>query len=162
MITAEQVRKLLHYNPETGEFRWLMRRRGVKSGSVTGYLRKDGYWRIQIYRHRYMANRLAWLYMTGEWPAEEIDHINGVPGDDRWENLREASHSQNMHNSRRPRHNTSGVKGVSWFARDAKWKACIQVNKRRIHLGYFTDLGAARAAYAAAAAKYHGEFGRLE
>lgn len=99
--------------------------------------------------------------MTGEWPAEQVDHINGTPDDNRWDNLREASNAENCRNTRRRQNNTSGTKGVTWDARRGKWNANICVNRRYIFLGYFEDIEAAAAAYAAASQKYHGAFGRV-
>jgi hypothetical protein len=162
-IDAGRLRHLLDYNPETGEFRWLVSRGRVKAGAVAGSVNPTtGYRCIRIDGRLYQANRLAWFYMAGEWPVEQVDHRNTVPGDDRWGNLREASHAQNMRNYSKPRHNTSGVKGVYWNAGRSKWQAQIKVGSRNIYLGLFTDLDAAAAAYAAASKKYHGEYGRTE
>lgn len=162
MITAGRVRELLHYDQETGVFRWLVTRsRLAKAGSAAGTINKDGYRRIRIDGRDYMAQRLAWLYMTGSWPANKIDHKNGVPGDDRWKNLREASNAQNSQNARRPRDNTSGFKGVCWNKASGKWMAAIRVNGHKIYLGLFTDINEAAAAYAVASKKHHGVFGRV-
>lgn len=161
MITAERLRELLHYDPETGEFLWKIRRRGVRASSVAGYARPDGYRRIVVDGGRYMAHRLAWLYMKGTWPAEEVDHDNLIRNDNRWDNLREATTAQNKGNCTKRQTNTSGFKGVSWHAIGRKWRASIQVNNRHIYLGLFDDINDAAAAYADASEKYHGEFGRV-
>lgn len=162
MITAERLRELLHYDPVTGEFRWLVSRGGIRAGSFAGCTTKVGYRLISIDGRCYRGHRLAWLYMTGEWPADEVDHVNLVRDDDRWENLREATHEENLRNYPRPRHNTSGVKGVYWNKKNRKWKAQIRVNRSRIYLGLFDSLDEAAAAYAAASAQHHGEFGRTD
>lgn len=159
-LTQGELRSLLHYDPETGVFRWVKPVGNIKAGSVAGTIHHLGYRDIQIAGRKYSAHRLAWLYMTGEWPAEEIDHRNTVPGDDRWENLREATCTQNNRNSRKRRSNTSGVKGVTWNVKDRRWRAQIRVDRRVIYLGNFADVSAAAAAYAAASERYHGEFGR--
>lgn len=161
-ITAERLRELLSYDPETGTFRWNVTRGGTgRAGSVAGCIDETtGYRRICIDGRRYYAHRLAWFYMTGEWPVEEIDHRNTVRGDDRWENLREASHAGNRQNSGKRRTNTSGLKGVSWHAGASKWMAKIQVNGRQVYLGLFTNIDAAAAAYTTASERLHGEFGR--
>lgn len=124
-ITATRLRELLHYDPETGLFTWKVARQGTRAGAFAGAL-NHGYLRITIDWRHYPAHRLAWLYMTGEWPADLIDHINLVSDDNRFVNLRQATRAQNMHNSARPRTNTSGVKGVSRYA--GRWKAQIKVN----------------------------------
>lgn len=127
---------------------------------MAGNIKPDGYRVICMGGRQYYAHRLAWLYMTGEWPIAEVDHINTKRGDDRFANLREATHAQNSRNRSTPCTNTSGVKGVSWHAGAGKWCAFIKVNSRSINLGYFTDIPDAAAAYAAASERLHGEFGR--
>jgi hypothetical protein len=161
-LTQKRLKEVLNYDPETGEFTWLVSAgRRVRVGDVAGYQRPDGYCRIQIDGRNYRAHRLAWLHMTGEWPPHQIDHINGDPSDNRTSNLRPATHSQNMANSRKPRHNTSGFKGVSWQAAQRKWVASLKVNGRTRFLGRFDCPAAAHAAYVAAAVKHSGEFARV-
>jgi hypothetical protein len=161
MIMFERLREVLHYNPETGKFRWLVSVNSrAQAGAVAGTINAEGYRQIQIDGRLYGAHRLAWLYMAGEWPADKVDHRNVIKDDNRWENLREASHAQNCQNKRKPRDNKSGVKGVYWHARTSKWCAYIRANGRAFYLGLFTDINEAAAAYAAASEKYHGDFGR--
>lgn len=161
-VTAERLREVLHYDPETGAFTWLVSLGRVRAGAVAGEITRQGYRLIQIDGQRYPAHRLAWFYMTGAWPADEVDHRNTVPGDDRWANLREATSAQNSWNTPKRRNNTSGVKGVTRHPKSGKWHARIRVNNGRVHLGYFTDINEAAAAYAAASKKFHGEFARTE
>jgi hypothetical protein len=161
MITAERLRELLHYDPETGVFTWRLPRRGVRAGYEAGASRSDGYRRIQVDGRVIYAHRLAWPYMTGEWPDAEIDHINGDPSDNRIVNLRPATRSQNSANGRKPSDNTSGLKGVSWHARGRKWRAQIVVNGKCRHLGLFDCPAAAHAAYLAATEKFFGEYARV-
>src|ERR1035437_5724966 len=98
-LTQEKLKELLHYDPETGLFTWKnTRHNAVKIGAIAGYWRKDGYVGIYVLGHHYLAHRIAWLYMTCEWPEFEIDHENRKYSDNRWKNLREATHLQNMHN----------------------------------------------------------------
>jgi hypothetical protein len=111
---------------------------------------------IWIDGKRYYAHRLAWLYMTGKFPDQQIDHIDQDGTHNIWRNLREATNTQNAANSRR-RNNASGFKGVFW-QRSRRWRASIMVNSRRIHLGYFNTPEEAYAVYLAAAQKYFGEF----
>lgn len=99
-LTQEILRDLLDYNPETGVWTWRnpLPRSKMKPGDLAGRITDGGRRQIRIASGFYYASRLAWLYMTGEWPKEEIDHVNRVRDDDRWINLREATHSQNSFN----------------------------------------------------------------
>lgn len=158
MLTAERVRELLDYEPETGAFTWRANRSNVKAGSRAGCARADGYRGIRIDGRRYHEHRLAFLWMTGEWPAADVDHINGATGDNRWYNLRAASRSQNMVNSRMRRNNSSGTRGVAWHAAARKWVANISVDGRTKYLGIYETKEAAAAAYARAMVARHAEF----
>jgi hypothetical protein len=161
-LTAEALRELLAYDPETGEFVWLKSpRNSVPKGAVAGSLNGRGYTCITALGKVYRAHRLAWLHVYGSWPADDIDHINGEPTDNRIANLREATRSQNQANSRIRKDNSSGSKGVIWERRRQKWEAQIRVNGKRRHLGYFTCKEEAARAYAAAAKQAFGEFARL-
>lgn len=161
-LTAERLREVLCYDSETGVFTHRVTRssRAVQ-GRVAGTTEKQrGYVRIRIDQKDYWAHTLAHLYVTGDWPEEDVDHVNGHKGDNRWENIRKASRSQNNANMGIPRHNTSGVKGVAWDRAKGMWRAQIKVSRKQIWLGYFRDIEDAKAAYAAAAHKYFGEFAR--
>jgi hypothetical protein len=162
-LIAERLREILSYNPETGVFTWLVSTSNrVRVGSVAGTMQNRGYQQMTVDNRRYLAHRLVWLYVHGEWPPTDIDHINGVRNDNRLANLRLATNTQNQANSRKRADNTSGFKGVCWDARDHKWKAHLHVNGRQRHLGYFDCPAAAHRAYLAAAEKLHGEFARAE
>lgn len=155
------LRELLCYAPETGAFTWRVNRRGkAKAGDIAGTQNSSGYWLISVRDRLYYAHRLAWLYMKGEWPADQVDHINGNPADNRWVNLRTATNGQNQANSRCRNNNKSGVKGVHWDTRRGYWVAQIMINYKSINLGYFEDIADAASAYADAAAKYFGEYAR--
>jgi hypothetical protein len=160
MLTQAQLREVLDYDPETGVFTRLVRGGRCLVGEVAGYARPDGYRIIQVKGRNYRASRLAWLWMTGEWPAVYVDHINCVRDDNRWSNLRPASETQNMGNARKRADNTSGLKGVCWDAERGKWKAQIGVGGRSKGIGRFDTLEEAHAAYIAAAEKRFGEFAR--
>lgn len=161
MISAERLRELLSYDPETGSFIWKLQAgtRGVK-GSAAGSMSSHGYLVIQLDRRTYKAHRLAWLYMTDEWPVDEIDHADLDRANNRWRNLREATQPQNMANRGALPTNTSGFKGVCWHKATGKWTAQIRIRPHRQHLGLFDTAQEAHAAYVAAAEKYHGEFRR--
>lgn len=157
-LTAEEVRRLLDYDPETGVFTWTdeaaPRVRGKRAGCAKG----SGYWHIAIKGRLYIASRLAFLYVTGDFPNGEIDHINRDRGDDSWKNIREASRSENQRNTGIRRDNTSGYKGVSWNARRSKWVAYVNKDGKRIFLGYFTCKHEAHRAYCEAAERLHGKY----
>ena len=134
MITQRRLKKLLHYDPESGEFIWRVDRRGnVHAGSVAGYLHPYGYIHIGVNGKYYKAHRLAWLYIHGKWPKEEIDHINHIRDDNRIVNLREASHEINGRNRKLSNKNKSGVTGVSWYKLIQKYRTTIQGK----HIGYY-------------------------
>lgn len=161
MLTAERLREALDYNPLTGEFRWLVTLSNrAPAGKLAGTIEpRDGYRKISVDGVDYRAGRLAFLWMTGQWPDPEVDHINRVAGDDRWENLREATRSQNNGNVGRRSHNTSGLKGV--FASSSKknpWCARIFIKKCARYLGTFRTQEEAHAAYMAAAVAHFGDF----
>lgn len=163
-LTQARLKELLHYDPETGIFTWLVIANNNKAlvGTVAGSLNKPGYMMIGVDRKRYLAHRLAFLYMTGEWPSEQVDHINGERTDNRWCNLRAATEGENKHNiGGPPRTNTSGYLGVSWDKSRGKWRAHIYLRNVQHHLGRFTTPEAAHAAYLAAKDKLHPTHRRL-
>ena len=160
MITQEQLHRAIHYDPLTGEFTWKVQNGPCSKGKRAGRHNDSGYWRITIDGVTYRAHRLAWLYMTGEWPIDQIDHINGVKDDNRWINLRQANNSQNHANKARQKNNTSGFKGVSLDKRHQRWHAYIKKDNRRHFLGYFESREEAHRAYILAAEEFFGEFAR--
>lgn len=107
---------------------------------------------------KYLAHRLAWLYMTGEWPEFEIDHINRSRADNRWDNLRKADRREQSGNIALPSHNTSGRKGVCWDKSRGKWIVHIKIDGRQKFLGRYGDIDAASAVYDAAAVEHFGRF----
>jgi hypothetical protein len=162
-LTRARLRELLHYDPETGEFRWLKRMsQAVRAGDIAGTLNKTHhYWSITIKGSHHRAHHLAWLYMTGKWCRLLIDHRDGNPSNNRWDNLRKATVWQNNANRCRQRNNVCGFKGVT-RNRWGTWSAVINKKGRRRHLGTFPTPQAAHQAYVAAARKLFGEFARTE
>lgn len=159
----KELKDLLRYEPETGRFFWLTTTRTMKAGTEAGYRNpKTGYWIIRLGGKNYRRARLAWLYTTGRWPADQIDHINGNKIDDRIGNLREANTSQNHGNLSLSRANTTGFKGVSWHKRIRRWQASIRVRGRLRFLGSFSTAEEAAAAYEQAARVEFGEFARIK
>ena len=152
---------VLHYNPETGEFLWNLPRPKVQVGQRAGYEKKNkGYIYIEIDGKSYSAHRLAWFYMTSAEPKNQIDHINRNKSDNRFENLREATHGQNRANSKHA--NKHGLKGVAlsnWIPEGKRrWVAQITCNKKITYLGSFLTKEEAHAAYCDAAKRLHGDF----
>lgn len=153
LVTQEQLKASLHYDPDTGEFTWLRstnsRRAGERAGTSRG-----GRIIIAIKRIKYRAHRLAFLYMTGEWPEHDVDHINGQPEDNRWINLRDVTHRTNIENQRTARADSStGVLGVTWYS--GKYVARITVHGVKRHLGRFADIAEAEQAYLTAKRGLH-------
>ena len=120
MITQEELKQKLHYNPETGVFTWLKSVGTVKSGTKAGGLTKIGYVRIYINKKAYLAHRLAFFYMEGYWPIE-IDHKDLIKHNNAWDNLRQATRLDNVRNVGLRKDNTSGHKGVTWYSRYKQW-----------------------------------------
>lgn len=162
-VTQSQLKELFDYNPHTGNFirKTSGKGTGNKKGAIAGYTRPDNYIVINVLSIQYRAHRLAWLYVTGEWPKDLIDHINGSPSDNRWCNLREATNSENCINSNIRNDNSSGQKGVTWCKTKNKWKARISINGVVTSLGYHSNIEDAAEKYNNAALKHHGEFSRL-
>jgi hypothetical protein len=164
MPTTEEVRELLSYNPLTGCLVWRVTvsrtaRAGSLAGTVTG---RHGDRVVCFNRRWFPAHRLAWLIQTGEWPVSELDHVNCDKADNRWENLRIASHRQNSQNKGVQANNRSGFKGVSWSKAGKAWVAQITIDGVHKYLGLFQCKIAASAAYQAAAIESFGEFARFE
>lgn len=162
ILTQARLRELLDYDSGTGIFIWRIGSKGAKAGSIAGCICDHGYMRISINNRRYYAHRLAWLHETGEWPEYEIDHIDGNPGNNRFENLRAVTRQENMRNQKRRITNTSGVMGASWDKFYQKWHARIMVNGKNVHLGYFENFDDAVAARKQAEADFgfHESHGR--
>jgi hypothetical protein len=153
-LTAEQVRAVLNYDPLTGVFHWAVRRSPkVKAGDRAGARNNEGYVGIEFNERSYKAHRLAWLVTHGEWPAGEIDHINGDRGDNRIANLRVGSKAQNQQNRKLNKDNTSGHIGV--HPRGRKWGASIAYLGKQRYLGTFATVEDAAAAYRKAKADHH-------
>lgn len=153
-LSADRLRELLHYDPETGVFTRLATKGGNLAGTPAGFPVK-GYTHIGVSGGTYLAHRLAWLHMTGEWPTHEIDHINRDGQDNRWGNLRPANRAENMQNQGVARDSKTGVKGVTWHSAGKKWCANIRHQGKLHYLGLFDDIAGAAAAYAAAATVLH-------
>ena len=160
-LTVARVNELLSYDPLTGAFYWKVRKGGMHPGDVAGGDSGNGHIRIYVDGKRYMAHRLAWFISHGKWPREQIDHINGIKGDNRLVNLREATHAQNIQNIGKRRNNTTGYKGVSIAKPSGKYQAQIWVEGKIKHLGKFETPEEAYEAYCKAAKTMHKQFAHL-
>jgi len=178
LLTYEKLKSLLHYNPDTGLFTW--RERGgdtvytrifnnVYANKETGHLwERDGYKRVYLMLtlngdpYHFFAHRLAWFYVTSEWPEDQVDHINGDSTDNRFVNLREVDNQENCKNTKLCKNNSSGFNGVSWHKSNKNWSAYIMVDRKKIHLGGFKDKQDAISARKQANIKYgyHENHGR--
>lgn len=162
MLTQDYLRERFIYNPITGDFSWLVSPRyGIEIGDVAGSCSGDGYCRIRIMKKSYLSHRLAFLYMEGEMPLNLVDHANGNCSDNRWCNLRHATLSENIRNSKIRKDNTSGYKGVGWNDTVNMWVAQIGFEGRLRYIGKYDSKIEAAKAYNNASKKLHGEFSNI-
>ena len=151
----ETAKELFDYDPDTGLLTWKVRPGAcskVKIGDVAGSPHKDGYIRVTYKRKMYMGHRLAWLLTTKAWPLNQIDHINGIPDDNRLRNLREATRGENDQN--RKSYSNTGVSGVH-FTKKGYYRAGLMVNGKYILNTDFKTFDEAVAAVTEAKKKYH-------
>lgn len=160
-LTQARLREILHYNPETGIFRWIEARPRIQVGDVAGSV-QQGYIRITVDGHRFMAHTLAWLYMTGEYVARGLDHKDTNRANNRWANLRKASKSQNRMNSTVRSDSRSGHKGVHIYKSGRITAQITLPGCRARYLGTFNSIEAAAARYEEEARKHFGEYVRIK
>ncbi|WP_313010956.1 HNH endonuclease signature motif containing protein [Brevundimonas sp.] len=154
-ITQQELKEYLSYDENTGKFIWL---KTNFKGRVAGNVTSEGYINICVKRKIYKAHRLAWFYVHGVWPKDQIDHKDRKRANNAIKNLREATGSENMWNSAAQKNNKSGFKGVSWCKRTKKWIAFLMFNKKNRRLGSFNTKQEAAAAYQGAARVLFGDF----
>lgn len=156
-LTAQRLRELLHYCPDTGAFTWIGTTNPKhKPGRPAGWREGNIYLRISVESRTYFAHRLAWLHASGEWPTGQIDHIDGDRTNNRWVNLRDISHSMNMQNRREARFDSStGILGVQFYPKTGRFGASIRVSGKRTFLGRFDTAEEARQAYVRAKRELH-------
>jgi hypothetical protein len=161
--SQDELRSIFDYDPETGLFSWRINTRNGKAkiGGRAGFAHVSGYWHIKIDGRTFKAHRLAFVWMTGELPSEDVDHIDLDKGNNRWANLRAATRSENRANTRLSSSNTSGLKGVSWFKTCSKWRAQIKKRGRSTDLGLYDCPAAAHFAYIIASKEAFGNFARV-
>jgi hypothetical protein len=164
MLTQAELKRQLHYDPETGIFtRLISTARRVKVGDMAGNKNTQGYIQICINNNIYSSHRLAWLYCFGNIPTYHIDHINGITDDNRICNLREATHQQNQWNRGKSSNNTSGFKGVHLDSESKieRWIARATLNGKKHYLGRYYSKENAYKAYKKFINQHHGEFVRI-
>lgn len=162
-LSIDELNSLFILDPEKGILRWrIFRSSMAEAGQVVGSKSGNGYLQVKIKsRVPYLVHRVIWAMHYGEWPTGSVDHINRDVADNRIENLRMATASENSRNRKLHSTNTSGYKGVVWVARVKKWRSQIIIHGVYKHLGYFSEKQDAIDAYSAGSALYHGEFGRI-
>lgn len=162
-ITQDELKRVLSYDPDTGDLTWRVTLSNrAPAGRKAGTKNEIGYMQLSVHGREYLAHRLIWFYVHGRWPEQDVDHKNTNRADNRLDNLREATRAQNLQNANRKSNNTSGFKGVSWSSRRQKWIVTIKgpgIKQRCI--GQYADKATAARAYKEAAEFYFGEFARV-
>lgn len=158
LLTQDELLRELSYHPDTGIFTARRSNGRRKAGVVAGVNTSNGYLAAMVKRKNYLMHRLAWLYMTGEWPKGQIDHVDGNKSNNAFLNLREATDSQNQYNRKKQNNNTSGFKGVSWHKKTGRFRAYINSNGKHISLGYYATADEAHMAYIKKAKEIAGGF----
>jgi hypothetical protein len=164
MLNHDELLDVLFYDPENGNFIWRCSYNHIKIGDVAGSIRKrkNGYKQcyIKIFGKTYAASRLAWFYVTKVWPDNEIDHRDGNSLNNRWNNLRSATRSQNCFNKGIPIQSKSKTKNVYWKERLKKWEISFKINGKRTYYGVYKDFEMANLIACEIRDNLHGEFAR--
>jgi hypothetical protein len=162
--SLERLNELFVYDPESGDLRWKSipkNFRRARVGDLVGTVSAKGYRVVGIDRGYYLVHRIIWKMVTGQDPADLIDHEDTNRLNNRWRNLREATNGPNICNSRLRKDNSSGVKGICWDRGHNAWRAYISAGHGQIKLGRFKDKRDAIAARMKAAEEMHGQFMRV-
>ena len=159
MLTQSKLKEIIEYDPLTGIiiYKKTLSNR-IKVGEEVNGISDRGYKRCQIEGKRYQCHDLAWLYMTGEFPKNQIDHIDCNPENLKFINLRESTQMQNCCNRSIGKNNSSGIKGVKWHKSSGKWYVSIDSNYKRIYIGSYDYIKDAEIAVKKARLEIHKEF----
>lgn len=160
-MNLQIISRFIELDQSIWRFRWIADYSKCHKGDIAGTLRPDGYRQIRLGGTTYLEHRLVWLFITGEWPINQIDHRDTDRGNNDWTNLRDATHAQNKMNTPIQKNNMTGYKGVHFNTREKKYVAAIKSNGEQICLGRFDDPSEAGQAYIDAAKRLHGEFANV-
>lgn len=155
--SLDECSNIFSYEPDTGIIRFKVKRPGYSIGDIAGH-NMFGYTAVTINGKNLMCHRLAWALYYGEWPSNFIDHINRDRKDNRIENLRKATHSQNSANRNNFKNNTSGIKNIYWDKKTNKWNVRVKHNKKNYWVGSFNDINEANIARIDFCRKLFGEY----
>ena len=159
-MNIDALKSLLRYDPDTGLIYWIAKGKGKIKKKAAGTLLYSGYIGISIGSKRWQAHRIAWALHHGDWPKDQVDHINGIKTDNRACNLRAATNSQNGKNLKLSKANKTGVAGVCWNEKHQSYRAYIKVEHKAMYLGTYKKLDDAAKARRDAEEKYFGEWKR--
>ena len=158
-LTHDRAQEMLNYDPSTGVFTWRKKpNRNIVVGSIVGSYDKDGYLETRLDREPLKIHRLAWFYVHGVWPDGDIDHKNGIRADNRIDNLRDVTASENQCNRHTGRPNKSGFRGVVYHSKTGRWTSRLMVKGKSYSFGYHDSPQEASVLYEAAAKELKGEF----
>ena len=162
-LTHAEVTSMLRYEPDTGRLFWKVSRGGRLAGDPVGTVRPDGYLSVGMRDNKLLVHRLIWFLVTGVWPENDIDHVNGLRTDNRLVNLRAVSRAQNLQNldANNLNNQTTGLVGASYDKGRRNFRSYIVVGRKQINLGRFSTGEAAHAAYLKAKSVIHTHHDRM-
>lgn len=155
MLSQERLKQVFNYDPHKGTFTRKMKQPGVACGAISGSRNNEGYLVTSVDGKIYKCHRLAWFYMTGQWPEGQIDHINGVKDDNRFENLRDVTKNTNLQNQRKAQRSNKSTGVLGTFKMGNKFAARITHDGKKTYLGVYATLEEAHAAYLGAKRLLH-------
>lgn len=158
MLNQERLKEKLHYDEDSGLFYWNNVPKHSRYKGLAGCLSSGGYRIVTIDKVIYFCHRLVWLYVFGEFPENQIDHIDNDKLNNKLSNLRESTHKQNQRNRQKPRNNKSGFKGVTLDPKTGKYRGCVYSDKFNHYCGSHATAELANEAVKLKRIELHGEF----